>query len=87
MEMNLFWLGVGGSCLLLLHVFAIFFLRHRIGRPPQGSLSVPRFELFLLILMLPCLSQSSTFIIKGEQLATTLSISVTYIYRIPKLII
>ncbi|KAG5107698.1 hypothetical protein JHK84_044605 [Glycine max] len=65
MEMNLFWLGVGGSCLLLLHVFAIFFLRHRIGRPPQGSLSVPRFELFLLILMLPCLSQSSTFIIKG----------------------
>ena len=87
MEMNLFWLGVGGGCLLLFHVFMIFFLRHRTGRSPQGSLSVPRFELFLLILMLPCLSQSSTFVIKGKQLATTLSISVTYIYRIPKLII
>ncbi|KAL2320299.1 hypothetical protein Fmac_029268 [Flemingia macrophylla] len=37
----------------------------RTGKPPQGSLSVPRFELFLLILTLPCLSQSSTFIIKG----------------------
>ncbi|RDX85024.1 hypothetical protein CR513_33843, partial [Mucuna pruriens] len=65
MEMNLFWLGVGAGCLLLFHVFMIFFLRHRTGRPPQGSLSVPRFELFLLILMLPCLSQSSTFVIKG----------------------
>ncbi|KHN40962.1 hypothetical protein glysoja_039369 [Glycine soja] len=66
MEMNLFWLGVGGGCLLLFHVFMIFFLRHRTGRSPQGSLSVPRFELFLLILMLPCLSQSSTFVIKGR---------------------
>ncbi|TKY63063.1 hypothetical protein E2542_SST12928 [Spatholobus suberectus] len=65
MEMNLFWLGVGGCCLLLVHVFMIFFLRQRTGRPPQGSLSVPRFELFLLILMLPCLSQSSIFVIKG----------------------
>ncbi|KAK7336077.1 hypothetical protein VNO77_16606 [Canavalia gladiata] len=65
MEMNLFWLGVGGGCLLLVHAFMIFSLRQRTGRGPQGSLSVPRFELFLLILTLPCLSQSSTFVIKG----------------------
>ncbi|KAL9277823.1 hypothetical protein ACSQ67_024948 [Phaseolus vulgaris] len=65
MEMNLFWLGVGGGCLLLVHVFILFFLRQRTGRPPQGRLSVPRFQLFLLILMLPCLSQASTFVIKG----------------------
>ncbi|XP_027352994.1 uncharacterized protein LOC113863563 [Abrus precatorius] len=65
MEMNLFWLGAVGGCLILVHVFMIFILRKRTGGPPQGSLSVPRFELFLLILMLPCLSQSSTFVIKG----------------------
>ncbi|XP_061368104.1 uncharacterized protein LOC133311102 [Gastrolobium bilobum] len=65
MEMNLFWLGVGGGCLLSVHAFMIFFLRHRTGRPPQGNLSFPRFELFLMILMLPCLSQSSTFVIQG----------------------
>ncbi|XP_027922299.1 uncharacterized protein LOC114180015 [Vigna unguiculata] len=65
MEMNLFWLGVGGGCLLLVHVFILFFLRQRTGRPPQGRLAVPRFQLFLLILMLPCLSQASTFVIKG----------------------
>ncbi|XP_020209395.1 uncharacterized protein LOC109794350 isoform X2 [Cajanus cajan] len=37
MEMNLFWLGVGGGCLLLIHVFMICFLRHRTGKPPQGG--------------------------------------------------
>lgn len=73
MEMNLFWLGVGGGFLLLVHVFVIFFLRQRTGKQPQGSLSIPRFEFFLLILMLPCLSQSSAFVIKGKGLAFTLS--------------
>ncbi|KAL1314635.1 hypothetical protein HN51_041455 [Arachis hypogaea] len=65
MEMNLFWLGIGGGCLILAHVFIILFLRRRTGKPPRGSFSVPRFELFILILLLPCLSQSSAFLIKG----------------------
>lgn len=69
--MNLFWLGVGGGCLLLVHLLILFFLRQRTGRPPQGRLAVPRFQLFLLILMLPCLSQASTFVIKGKQLVIT----------------
>ncbi|KAF7819418.1 uncharacterized protein G2W53_024873 [Senna tora] len=44
LEMNLFWLGVGGGSLLLIHVFIVFFLRWRIGKSPQGSLSVPRIQ-------------------------------------------
>ncbi|KAI9084061.1 hypothetical protein K1719_034057 [Acacia pycnantha] len=65
LEKNLFWLGVGGGSLVLIHVFIILFLRWRTGISPQGSLSVPRLELLLLIFMLPCISQSSTFVIKG----------------------
>ncbi|KAE9599554.1 hypothetical protein Lalb_Chr14g0363441 [Lupinus albus] len=65
MEMNLFWLGIGGGFFILVHVFMILFLRWRTRKPPQGTLSMPRFEFFLLILILPCLSQSSTFVIKG----------------------
>ncbi|KAM3713300.1 hypothetical protein ACJW31_01G244600 [Castanea mollissima] len=65
MEMNLFWLGVGGGSLLTIHVLIIIFLRWRTGIPGHGILSVPRFELFLLILMLPCISQSSAFVIRG----------------------
>ncbi|CAK7328314.1 unnamed protein product [Dovyalis caffra] len=66
LEKNLFWLGVGGGSLLLIHVLILLFLKWRTGAPPaHGILSVPRFELLLLILMLPCISQSSTFVIKG----------------------
>ncbi|KAL6139426.1 hypothetical protein ACLB2K_057730 [Fragaria x ananassa] len=63
--MNLFWLGIGGGSLVVIHLLILLFLRWRTGTPSHGLLSVPRFELFLLILMLPCISQSSTFVIKG----------------------
>lgn len=64
--MNLFWLGVGGAFLLTLHILIIVFLRWRTQTSAHGILSVPRFELFLLILMLPCISQSSAFVIRGK---------------------
>eukprot|EP00258_Populus_trichocarpa_P028065 XP_024444084.1 uncharacterized protein LOC7495787 isoform X2 [Populus trichocarpa] len=65
LEKNLFWLGVGGGSLLIIHVLTLLFLRWRTGAPAQGIFSVPRFELLLLILMLPCISQSSAFVMKG----------------------
>lgn len=68
MEMNLFWLAVGGGSLLILHFLIIIFLRWRTGTPAHGILSVPRFELFLLILMLPCICQSSAFVIRGNEI-------------------
>ncbi|KAI5604519.1 hypothetical protein BDE02_01G293500 [Populus trichocarpa] len=65
LEKNLFWLGVGGGSLLIIHVLTVLFLRWRTGAPAHGIFSVPRFELLLLILMLPCISQSSAFVMKG----------------------
>ncbi|KAJ6298783.1 hypothetical protein OIU76_019859 [Salix suchowensis] len=66
LEKNLFWLGVGGGSLIIIHVLILLFLRWRTGAPAQGMFSVPRFELLLLILMLPCISQSSAFVMKGD---------------------
>ncbi|GMP30080.1 hypothetical protein CsSME_00004910 [Camellia sinensis var. sinensis] len=65
LEMNLFWLGVGGVGLLVTHTLIFLFLRWRIRPSAYGIFSVPRFELFLLILMLPCISQSAAFAIRG----------------------
>lgn len=65
MEMNLFWLGIGGGSLLLAHAVLLAFLRWRTGKSAYGILSVPRFEILLLILALPCISQASAFVIKG----------------------
>ncbi|XP_017975918.1 PREDICTED: uncharacterized protein LOC18601011 isoform X1 [Theobroma cacao] len=65
MAMNLFWLSIGVGSLLIVHFALLVFLRWRIGTAAQGILSVPRFELLLVILMLPCISQSSAFVIRG----------------------
>ncbi|KAK6928527.1 hypothetical protein RJ641_007118 [Dillenia turbinata] len=69
LEMNLFWLGIGGGSLLVFHLLILLFLRWRFGRTVHGLLSVPRFELFLLLLVLPCLCQSSAFAIGGKTTA------------------
>ncbi|KAJ8750322.1 hypothetical protein K2173_014237 [Erythroxylum novogranatense] len=65
LEMNLFWLGLGGGILITIHVLSVLFLRCRRRIAAHGALSFPRFELLLLILMLPCMSQSSAFVIRG----------------------
>ncbi|GFS31083.1 hypothetical protein Acr_00g0015510 [Actinidia rufa] len=65
LEMNLFWLGVGGVGLLIAHALILLFLRWRTRTSTHGILSVPRFVLFLLIIMLPCISQSAAFVIRG----------------------
>ncbi|XP_058093203.1 uncharacterized protein LOC131239494 isoform X1 [Magnolia sinica] len=64
-KMNMFWLGVASGGLLTMHLLVLVFLRWRTGTSVHGILSVPRFELFLLILMLPCMCQSSAFVIRG----------------------
>ncbi|OMO99474.1 hypothetical protein COLO4_13262 [Corchorus olitorius] len=69
MAMNLFWLSIGVGSLLIVHFVLLVFLKWRIGTTAaQGILSVPRFELLLLILVLPCISQSSAFVIRGGTL-------------------
>ncbi|BBH00535.1 hypothetical protein Prudu_010547 [Prunus dulcis] len=42
LQMNLFWLGIGGGSLVLTHVLILLFLRWRLGPPARGILSVPR---------------------------------------------
>ncbi|OVA09534.1 hypothetical protein BVC80_9101g56 [Macleaya cordata] len=69
LEMNLFWLGVGAGCLLISQFLILLFLTWRTGTSIHWMHSVPRFELFLLILMLPCISQSSAFVLRGSTTA------------------
>ncbi|KAK1319183.1 hypothetical protein QJS10_CPB04g00253 [Acorus calamus] len=65
-EMNMVWLGIAGIPLLVMHFLILLILRWRMGTSTvAGTLTFPRFELFLLILMLPCIGQSSAFVIKG----------------------
>ncbi|BBN01488.1 hypothetical protein MPTK1_2g07770 [Marchantia polymorpha subsp. ruderalis] len=62
---NMFWLGAVGGGLILLHVLLLLFLRWRTKTSVRGALTVPRFELFLLVLAIPCMCQASAFIIRG----------------------
>ncbi|KAK1270816.1 hypothetical protein QJS04_geneDACA012623 [Acorus gramineus] len=65
-EMNMVWLGIAGIPLLVMHFLILLILRWRMGTSTvAGTLTFPRFELYLLILMLPCIGQSSAFVIKG----------------------
>jgi hypothetical protein len=64
----MFWLAVVGGGLILLHVLTLLFLRWRTNFFPKGALSVPRFELFLLVLALPAMCQASAFTIRGKTL-------------------
>ncbi|KAE8723136.1 putative Fasciclin-like arabinogalactan protein [Hibiscus syriacus] len=66
MEMNLFWLSIGFAILLMLHFALLVFLRWTIGAVARWMILVPRFELLLSILALPCISQSSALVIRGR---------------------
>ncbi|CAI0457629.1 unnamed protein product [Linum tenue] len=68
MEMNLFWLAAIAGSLLALHISIFLLLRWRTGSTTSvnfGMVSFPRFEILLLIVMLPCISQSAAFVVKG----------------------
>lgn len=65
---NMFWLAVIGGSLLLLRFIIIIILKWKRNSEEQkfyGALILPRFEIFLTILALPCICQASTSLIKG----------------------
>ncbi|KAK6249525.1 hypothetical protein SCA6_003530 [Theobroma cacao] len=68
-DRSLFWLAVIGGSLVLLHVFLYFILKcKRRDFEKQGSygaLIFPRFEIFLVILALPCICQASAALVAG----------------------
>jgi len=63
--MNMFWLGVAGGTLIVLHILVVIFMMLRARTSLRGALSIPRFEIFLLMLTLPSMCQASAFIIRG----------------------
>ncbi|KAG9445995.1 hypothetical protein H6P81_012123 [Aristolochia fimbriata] len=64
-KMNAFWVAVAGGGLTAIHILVVVFLRCRTRTNMHGVLLIPRFELFLLILVLPCICQASGFLLRG----------------------
>ncbi|XP_076928180.1 uncharacterized protein LOC143592048 [Bidens hawaiensis] len=65
---SMFWLAVMGGCLIILHILFILILKLRKKREKENtyvSLIFPRFEIFLVILAVPCVSAASAFLLKG----------------------
>ncbi|XP_042036904.1 uncharacterized protein LOC121782957 [Salvia splendens] len=65
---SMFWLAVTGGGLILLHALLLMILkfkRENKEKRSYGALIFPRFEIFLLILALPCISEASASLIKG----------------------
>lgn len=65
---SMFWLAVIGGSLITLHAFLLIVLRFRKsstkGRS-YGALVLPRLEIFLTIVAIPCICLASAAIIKG----------------------
>ncbi|XP_058087384.1 uncharacterized protein LOC131234484 isoform X2 [Magnolia sinica] len=66
---NIFWLAVIGGGLILLHLLILSILKFRRKdlekQKIYGAIVFPRFEIFLIILALPCACQASAAIIRG----------------------
>ncbi|XP_062116214.1 uncharacterized protein LOC133830289 isoform X2 [Humulus lupulus] len=66
---SMFWLALIGGGLVFLHVLLIFILKIRKksteNQKGYGALTFLRFEIFLVILALPCLSEVSAALVKG----------------------
>ncbi|GMH16786.1 hypothetical protein Nepgr_018627 [Nepenthes gracilis] len=66
---SMFWLGVITGGLMLLHALLLLLLRFRESSGKErsyGALVCPRFEIFLIILGVPCICEAAVSIIKGR---------------------
>ncbi|XP_073016547.1 uncharacterized protein [Primulina eburnea] len=65
---SMFWLSIIGGTLVLVHVLFLFILQFKKKNNEKqsfGALIFPRFEIFLLILALPCFCKASAALLKG----------------------
>lgn len=66
---SMFWLAVIGGSLILLRALFLFILKFRKTKSEKqknyGALAFPRFEIFLMILALPCVCEASASLLKG----------------------
>lgn len=77
----MFWLAVIGGSLVLLHALLLMILKYRKQdkeKQSYGALIFPRFEIFLLIFALPCISEASAALIKGTSKPTFLHSDKTF---------
>ncbi|KAJ7956220.1 Guanine nucleotide-binding protein, beta subunit [Quillaja saponaria] len=65
----MFWLAVISGSLILLHSFPLLILKLKRKNCEKqsgyGALTFPRFEIFLLVLAVPSISEASTALVKG----------------------
>ena len=65
----MFWLAVIGGSMILLHAILLFILKSRKGNTEKqrdyGALTLPRFEIFLAFLALPCICVASASLVRG----------------------
>ncbi|KAL6281096.1 hypothetical protein ACE6H2_017977 [Prunus campanulata] len=68
-DRTMFWLAVICGTLILLHVLVLFILKMRKKNSEMqssyGALTFPRFEIFLVILALPCIYEASAALVRG----------------------
>jgi len=66
----LFCLAIIGGSFILLHALLLVILKFRKKNPEKqrgyGVLTFPRFEIFLIILALPCICEASAALIRGN---------------------
>ncbi|KHG01058.1 hypothetical protein F383_23226 [Gossypium arboreum] len=68
-DRRMFWLAVIGGSLILLHAFLFFILKYKKRDSEKqgsyGALIFPRFEIFLVIVALPCICQAAAALVAG----------------------
>ncbi|KAG2675924.1 hypothetical protein I3843_12G028200 [Carya illinoinensis] len=65
---SMFWLATIGGSLILLHALLLVILKFwkkNSGKQSYGALELPRFEIFLIILAVPCICEASVALIRG----------------------
>lgn len=66
----MFWLAVVSGSLILIHLLLLLILKMRKKNSENqrgyGALTFPRFEIFLVILALPCIFEASAALVKGN---------------------
>ncbi|CAN1854368.1 hypothetical protein LINPERHAP1_LOCUS41301 [Linum perenne] len=69
---SMFWLAVIGGGLILTHAAVFLIVKYKKnrdysqGHTSYGALVFPRFEMFLLVLALPCICKASAGLVKGR---------------------
>lgn len=66
---SMFWLAIIFGSLILLHALLLVILKFRKKNPGKqnyGALTLARFEIFLIILAVPCICEASVSLIRGK---------------------